>query len=109
MAITKSTTAPPTWKDLAAKKREALQASLPKEWLVPDQLLPPPSQDDVTDWPATSGWFTPEELAITALTASELVAQLASGQLKSVDVTKAFCKRAVAAHQLVSVTTGMQP
>jgi amidase len=103
MAISKSTTAPPTWKDLAAKKREALKSSIPKEWRIPAELLPPASQDDVTTWPKTSGWFTPEELAITGLTASELVGKLASGQLKSEHVTKAFCKRAAAAHQLVSV------
>lgn len=90
-----------TWEEIAAKKRAALLASIPKEWTVPQDLLPPASQDDVMAWPEESGWFTPEELAITDLTASELVPKLASGTLKSVDVTKAFCKRAAAAHQLV--------
>jgi amidase len=56
----------------------------------------------VTNWAETSGWFTPEELSITNSTAAELLPKLASGELKSLDVTKAFCKRAVAAHQLVS-------
>lgn len=90
-----------TWQEIGAKKRAALLASIPKEWIVPQDLLPPDSQDDVTTWPEESGWFTAEELAITGLTASELVPKLASGALKSVDVTKAFCKRAAAAHQLV--------
>lgn len=92
-----------TWEEIGARKRAALLASLPKEWIVPSELLPPASQDDVTTWPETSGWFTPEELAITNLSATELVAKLTSGALKSVDATKAFCKRAVAAHQLVSL------
>lgn len=102
--ITSSTTKPAadeTWEDIGARKRAALLASLPKEWLVPADRLPPESQDDVTTWPETSGWFTPEELAITSLSATELVAQMASGALTSLSVTKAFCKRAVAAHQLV--------
>lgn len=90
-----------TWEEIGARKRAALQASLPKEWIVPSDLLPPASQDDVMSWPETSGWFTPEELAITNLSATELVAKLASGAIRSVDATKAFCKRAVAAHQLV--------
>lgn len=90
-----------TWEEIGARKRAALQASIPEEWRVPPELLPPDSQDDVTGWPATSGWFTAEELAITELSASELVPKLASGALKSVVVTRAFCKRAAAAHQLV--------
>lgn len=90
-----------TWQEIAARKRAALLASIPEEWTVPQDLLPPQSQDDVTAWPEESGWFTAEELAITNLTASELTPKLASGALKSLDVTKAFCKRAAAAHQLV--------
>lgn len=90
-----------TWEEIGARKRASLLASIPREWIIPKEQLPPASQDDVTTWPETSGWFTPEELAITDLTASELVSKLASGALKSVDVTKAFCKRATAAHQLV--------
>lgn len=89
------------WEVAAARKRETLAASIPSEWRVPKDLLPPDSQEDVTGWPKTSGWFTPEELAITDSTAADLLPKLASGALKSVDVTKAFCKRAAAAHQLV--------
>lgn len=100
MAIPESE--PPTWEVKAAEKRAQLEASIPDEWRVPAHLLPPESQDDVTTWPETSGWFTPEELAITNQTAVELLPKLASGQLRSEDVTRAFCKRAVAAHQLVS-------
>lgn len=90
-----------TWEQVGARKRAALLASIPKEWVVPAELLPPDSQSDVTTWPETSGWFTAEELAITDLSASELVSKLASGTYSSVDVTKAFCKRAAAAHALV--------
>ncbi|KAF9876787.1 hypothetical protein CkaCkLH20_05633 [Colletotrichum karsti] len=90
------------WELAGAKKREALAASIPEEWRVPKDLLPPESQADVTAWPETSGWFTAKELAITNSTAAELLPKLASGQLKSLDVTKAFCKRAVAAHQLTN-------
>ena len=92
-----------SWEDIAAKKRSELANSIPQEWRVPEKLLPPTTQDDVTSWPETSGWFTPEELAITSASAAELVPQLASGKLSSEDVTKAFCKRACAAQQLVKL------
>ncbi|KAH6608293.1 amidase [Trichoderma cornu-damae] len=92
----------PSWEELAAKKRSELLTSIPKEWRIPENLLPPESQKDVTGWPETSGWFTGAELDITSLTASELVSKLASGALRSEDVTRAFCKRASAAHQLTN-------
>lgn len=90
------------WEELAAKKREQLEKSIPDEWRVPSNLLPPADQLDVANFPETSGWFTPEELAITNSTAVELIPKLASGELKSETVTRAFCKRAVAAHQLTN-------
>ncbi|KGQ04528.1 Acetamidase [Beauveria bassiana D1-5] len=93
---------PPIWEDIGARKRALLSASIPQEWRVPADLLPPASQDDVTAWPATSGWFTEDELKITEQTATQLVAQLISGELQSETVTRAFCKRAAAAHQLVN-------
>ncbi|KAL7794305.1 amidase signature domain-containing protein [Trichoderma ceciliae] len=91
-----------SWEELGAKKRSDLLASIPKEWRIPENLLPLESQDDVTGWPETSGWFTKVELDITNLTACELVSKLSSGALKSEDVTRAFCKRASAAHQLTN-------
>ncbi|KAI3339038.1 amidase [Ustulina deusta] len=91
-----------TWEALAAKKRQDLLNSIPEEWRIPGRLLPPQSQADVTGFPESSGWFTQEELDITNSTALELVPRLASGGLKSETVTRAFCKRAAAAHQLIN-------
>ncbi|RDA90709.1 hypothetical protein CP533_4948 [Ophiocordyceps camponoti-saundersi (nom. inval.)] len=91
-----------SWQQTAAAKREALSASIPSEWRVPASKLPPAGQDCVLDWPTTSGWLTAAEAALTSLSASELVVKLASGAITSEDVTKAFCKRAAAAHQLVN-------
>ncbi|KAK0384694.1 hypothetical protein NLU13_7172 [Sarocladium strictum] len=92
----------PSWEVLAAQKQKELFSSIPAEWRVPGDLLPPASQDDVTDWPETSGWLTAQEVSITSLDATTLVGQLTAGKLKSVDVVRAFCKRACAAHQLVN-------
>jgi hypothetical protein len=90
-----------TWEKVAAEKRAALLSSFPSKWVLPDKLLPPEGQDDVSEWIEASGWFTPQELAITSLTASALLQKLAASELSSIDVTTAFCKRAVVAQQLV--------
>ncbi|KAI1655067.1 amidase [Daldinia decipiens] len=90
------------WEELAAKKRQELANSIPQEWRIPSHLLPPADQDDVTGFPEASGWFTADELAITNQTAVQLLPKLASGELTSEAVTRAFCKRAAAAHQLIN-------
>ncbi|KAI1114852.1 amidase [Nemania sp. NC0429] len=91
-----------TWEAVAAQKRQDLLNSIPEEWRIPSHLLPPESRDDVTGFPESSGWFTQEELDITNSTALELLPRLAGGDLKSETVTRAFCKRAAAAHQLTN-------
>ncbi|KAH6643147.1 amidase signature domain-containing protein [Boeremia exigua] len=90
------------WEKIAEAKQAALTASIPSEYRVPKDLLPPDSQLDVTPWPQQSGWFTAEELQITGSTASDILQKLASKTWTSANVTKAFCKRAAAAHQLTN-------
>jgi amidase len=89
------------WEKVAEAKRAALADSIPHEYRVPQQHLPPDSQLDVTSWPKQSGWFTTEELEITDSTASQILQKIASKTWSSENVTKAFCKRAAAAQQLV--------
>jgi len=91
------------WEKIAGAKREALASSIPQEYRVPQQQLPPESQLDVTGWPKESGWFTPEELEITGSTATQILRQIASKSWSSEKVTRAFCKRAAAAQQLVHI------
>ena len=90
-----------SWEDIAKAKQAELLESIPGEWRIPDSIIPPDDQLDVTDWPEKSGWFTSAELEITNKTASEILEKLTTGHWSSLDVTKAFCKRAAAAHQLV--------
>ncbi|KAK2608850.1 hypothetical protein QQS21_002563 [Conoideocrella luteorostrata] len=91
-----------SWEHIAAHKRQTLSNSIPEEWRIPEGLFPAESEDDVARWPETCGWFTADELAITNSTANELILKLASGELSSEAVTRAFCKRAAAAHQLTN-------
>jgi len=90
-----------TWEERAADKRNRINASIPAEWKI--QNLP--TDNSVLDFPQKSGLLSDQELAITQSSASDLVKKLAQGELKAVDVTIAFCKRAALAHQLVIIMT----
>lgn len=90
------------WEKIAKAKQAAVAESIPTEYRIPKDLLPPDSQLDVTTWPKDSGWFLQKELDITGSTASEILQKIASKAWSAEDVTKAFCKRAAAAHQLTN-------
>ncbi|ODH25178.1 hypothetical protein ACO22_05227 [Paracoccidioides brasiliensis] len=90
-----------SWEAIAAAKREELLSSIPSEWIIPQEIFPPESQADVTNFPEKSEWFTADELEITSSTASEILQKTATGVWSAEAVTRAFCKRAAAAHQLV--------
>ncbi|KAL2014079.1 hypothetical protein VTN00DRAFT_1604 [Thermoascus crustaceus] len=94
-----------SWEQLAADKRARLEKTIPAEWKIQN----PPSGDSVFDYPAQSGILSPKELEITGTSATDLVAKLATGELKSVEVTLAFCKRAALAHQLLNTNLEFFP
>jgi len=87
------------WQDRAADKRARIQASIPKEWLVQN----PESKTSAVDLIASSDLLTPKEVEITRSAATDLVKKMSTGELTSVDVTLAFCKRAALVHQAVSI------
>ena len=91
------------WEKIGAAKRAALAELIPPEFRIPQHLVPAESQLDVSRFAAESGWFTEQELNITSSTAAALLEKIASKTWTSEDVTRAFCKRAAAAHQLVSL------
>ncbi|EEH20415.1 hypothetical protein PABG_02674 [Paracoccidioides brasiliensis Pb03] len=91
-----------SWEAIAAAKREELLSSIPSEWIIPQEIFPPESQADVTSFPEKSEWFTADELEITSSTASEILQKTATGVWSAEAVTRAFCKRAAAAHQLTN-------
>ena len=90
------------WEEVAAKRQATLSEQIPLEYRIPPNLLPPTSQLDVTGFPRESGWFSQQELEITESSATTILNQIATQTWSAEDVAKAFCKRAAAAHQLVS-------
>ena len=89
------------WEEISKKKCAALLASIPEEWIIPSNLKPKDDQLVVTTFPTKSGWFTGRELEITGSEATELSEKLSKAAWSAEEVTRAFCKRAAAAHQLV--------
>lgn len=90
------------WQELVARKRNKCQQKTPKEWILPTEFLnvtPHPLEYDI---PRRCGILSSLELDITEnYTATQLIAKLAVGNVSSLDVTTAFCKRAAIAQQLV--------
>ncbi len=90
------------WKDRArAKKRQQLE-SIPKDWVLTN--LPDKSQLDVSDFPRTCGLLSEREMEITESDVEVILSKLSKGTWSAVEVTMAFSKRAVIAHQLVRFT-----
>ncbi|TVY81858.1 Acetamidase [Lachnellula suecica] len=93
------------WEKLAEDKKARIAASIPQIW----RLKSTPTEDSVMDYPEKSGIMTAEELAMTESSATDLVTKMAHGQLTSVAVTTAFCKRAALATQLTNCTLEFFP
>jgi len=87
-----------SWEETAEDKKFRIAASIPEEWRIKGDIL----GDSVMEYPSISGIMDDVELSITESSAVDLVAKMAAGQLTSVAVTTAFCKRAAMAHQLVN-------
>jgi hypothetical protein len=101
-------TASPEWQNLITKKhienqQKITQYAMESEHYADCSLTNPIS---VLSIPRTCGVLTPSELDITeTYDATALLMQIASGRLKSVDVARAFCKRATIAQQTVNCLT----
>ncbi|KAJ5142820.1 uncharacterized protein N7515_001607 [Penicillium bovifimosum] len=104
-----STTNSTTWQDLVAAKQQECKQKIPHEWqLSAEQLALAQKTPRLleADIPRRSGILSDLELDITEnYTASQLLDKLASGQISSLAITTAFCKRAVIAQQLTSCLT----
>lgn len=90
------------WREISTKAIQKVLDDVPLEWKIPKDKLPGDDVLDVTDVPAKCGLLSQQELDITESYATDIVAKIAKGEWTAEDVTRAFCKRAAIAHQLVS-------
>ena len=97
------------WKQLALSKRVSTFNEIPKDWLLPVEQATRFTETNpisVLNVPRTCGILTQKELDITENhDATDLVALIKKGELSSVDVVTAFCKRAAIAHQTTNCLT----
>lgn len=103
-----------TWQEIVAEKQRAAKKLVPSAWLLPDAIwqdLTLPLEGNSTrliekEIPRRSGLLTKRELEITEeYNAARLLTALAKGVFSSLEVTKAFCKRAAIAQQLTNCLT----
>lgn len=93
------------WQAIVKRKQDERERKIPAEWRLPSTLLPKQDVGDVFNFPRTSGFFTPRELELTNVDASNVVAKIAAGECTSEEVTRAVCKRAAVAQQLLNCLT----
>ena len=87
------------WREIVAQKRKEQAATIPKDWILDN--LPLKGVLNVVDFPEKCGLLTPKDIEITNTEVHVLLEKLANGIWTSVEVTTAFCKRAIIAHRLV--------
>jgi len=88
------------WKAICLDKKRRQEALIPQDWIVSP---PPVDRLNIINFPRECGLLTAIELTITESDVETLLANLASSTWTSVDVTRAFYKRAIVAHQVVGV------
>lgn len=87
--------------EIAKQAQQGVLNDIPEKWRLKPAQLDLAEDANVMNVPLTCGILTPEQIAITEQTATQLLSKLATRQLSSVDVVGAFCARAAIAHQLV--------
>jgi len=88
------------WTVLGTEKRDAVNALIPKAWLLPFVTPPATDQRDVTG-KYIQQYLSAREIEITETDAVGIVQKTTSAEWKAREVTEAFCHRAALAHQLV--------
>lgn len=87
------------WRARCEERKKKQLDEIPREWLIEPLPL---DKRNVTNIPANCGLLTERELLITEIVDVDyLLRKLANGEWSSVEVTAAFYKRAIIAHQLV--------
>ncbi|EER31254.1 hypothetical protein CTRG_04984 [Candida tropicalis MYA-3404] len=93
------------WLPKVEKYRSDLEKATPKELTVElpkpiDELIE--DQFNAVDYLYSKKLLTPEEFAITDLPTTELAKKIASGELTSIEVFKAYAHRAIICHQFTN-------
>lgn len=88
------------YQEIAAIAQKRREDAIPKEYLLPTESLKDLPRN-LTTIPKASKHFTVEELEIIETEAEDILLKIKNQIWTSVQVTKAFCKASIVAHQLV--------
>ena len=91
-----------SWQTKAAAKREATFAKIPKDWLLPTDVLETAKRRRSIVGDFIEDLLDEDTRAITRRTSEDNLALMRQGSLTAVEHVEAFCKRAAFAHQLNS-------
>ncbi|KAH6910604.1 general amidase [Coprinopsis sp. MPI-PUGE-AT-0042] len=105
----------PSWRRKVEEKRARQRACIPDDWIIPTDKMPSYKCKNVMSIPESCGILTEREIEITRCQGAAekvqrdgvdvLLKKLREGEWSAVEVTTAFAKRAVIAHQLVNCLT----
>ncbi|KAI9014268.1 amidase signature domain-containing protein [Hyaloraphidium curvatum] len=91
------------WKVVAERTRADRDSRIPAEWKLTKEELDTCGKHGGLK--LIESKLSERELELTRLTASEAVRKLASGEISSLEITKAICHRAALAHQVTNCLT----
>lgn len=96
------------YKTIAAAAQQKVLDLIPPEHITPTEVKSQYTGNSFS-FITRCGILSEKQVEITQMNASELLALIHTGQLKAVQVVKAFCTRAALAHQLVNCLTDFFP
>ena len=88
------------WQVAATRKRVETYSKIPKEWILPPEIIEEAKTRRKLTGAFIEGLFDNETLSITSLDPIDIVAHIRNGAYTAVQVTEAFCKRSAYGHQL---------
>ena len=91
-----------TWQQKAEAKRTGTRSKIPEEWMLTQDDLAAAKKQQQLSGPFIESFLDDLELEITSNDSVPLLAKIRSSHYTALQVTKAFCKRAAIAHQIVS-------
>ena len=84
---------PARWQSVAWQKKDEQSARIPSDWRIPHDRFPAPNVTNYLNVPRDCGILSEQELRITEeYDATALAKAIKARKLRSVDVTRAFCK-----------------
>ncbi|PMB68511.1 Acetamidase [Beauveria bassiana] len=90
----------PHWQTVVSEKRAELAAKIPQEWLLSQRVIGHARSRRSIAGDSLDSLLDSHTIDITTREPTEIVREIASGNLSSVDVVTAFCKRASYIHQI---------